>query len=99
MSKSHFKTELKNLSELSNHIGKEIGISEWFEITQEDIDQFDETLNENNSFICEANTRSISNKILEAIKSNSNKKIDEIRKLKKKLNWNNFTEQIIEFIK
>ena len=58
-----------------------------------------ETLNENNSFICEANTRSISNKILEAIKSNSNKKIDEIRKLKKKLNWNNFTEQIIEFIK
>ena len=34
MSKSHFKTELKNLSELSNHIGKEIGISEWFEITQ-----------------------------------------------------------------
>ena len=40
MSKSHFKTELKNLSELSNHIGKEIGISEWFEITQEDINQF-----------------------------------------------------------
>ena len=40
MSKSHFKTELKNLSELSNHIGKEIGISEWFEITQEDINHF-----------------------------------------------------------
>ena len=40
MSKSHFKTELQNLSELSNHIGKEIGISEWFEITQEDINQF-----------------------------------------------------------
>ena len=58
-----------------------------------------ETLNENNSFICEANTRSISNKILEAIKSNSNKKIDEIRKLKKKLNWNNFTEKDKSWIK
>ena len=37
MSKSHFKTELKNLSQLSNYIGKEIGISKWFEITQDDI--------------------------------------------------------------
>ena len=40
MSKSNFKTELKNLSELSNYIGKETGISEWFEITQDDINSF-----------------------------------------------------------
>ena len=40
MSKSHFKTQLQNLNELSNYIGKELGVSEWFEITQFDINSF-----------------------------------------------------------
>ena len=37
MSKTHYKTEINNLSELSNFKGKEVGLSDWFTVTQDDI--------------------------------------------------------------
>jgi len=40
MSKSNYKTEIDNLSDLSNFIGKEVGLSDWFQITQDDINTF-----------------------------------------------------------
>ena len=40
MSNSNYKTEIDNLSDLSNYIGKEVGLSEWFKITQDDINSF-----------------------------------------------------------
>ena len=40
MSNSNYKTEIDNLSDLSNYIGKEVGLSEWFKVTQNDINTF-----------------------------------------------------------
>ena len=40
MSNSNYKTEIDNLSDLSNYIGKEVGLSDWFKITQDDINTF-----------------------------------------------------------
>lgn len=40
MSTEAFKTVVPKLSDLPNYIGKEVGISEWIEITQERIDDF-----------------------------------------------------------
>ena len=40
MSNSNYKTEIDNLSDLSNYIGKEVGLSEWFQVTQDDINTF-----------------------------------------------------------
>ncbi len=40
MSKTHYKTEINNLSELSNFKGKEVGLSDWFTVTQDDINTF-----------------------------------------------------------
>ena len=42
MSTEAFKTVIPKLSDLQNYIGKEIGISEWIEITQDRIDSFGE---------------------------------------------------------
>ena len=33
-------------NELENHIGEEVGVSDWFEITQERINQFAEATND-----------------------------------------------------
>ena len=33
-------------SELENHIGEEVGVSDWFEVTQERINQFAEATND-----------------------------------------------------
>ena len=58
-----------------------------------------ETLNEKNSFICQKNMDSISLKILEACESNNEKKTNELKKLKKSLNWDKFSNNLINFIK
>jgi len=58
-----------------------------------------ETLNEKNSFICQKNTQSICSKILEACKSDNQEKINELKKLKKSLNWDKFSNDLINFIK
>ena len=36
----HYKTEIANLSDLKNYVGKELGITNWFQITQEQINTF-----------------------------------------------------------
>lgn len=35
-----YKTTFKNIADIENYVGKEIGLSEWFEISQERIDVF-----------------------------------------------------------
>src|SRR6185436_18407849 len=35
-------TQIKNVAELANYAGKEVGISDWLEVSQERIDQFAE---------------------------------------------------------
>src|SRR5215510_2983636 len=35
-------TELENIAELANYAGKEVGVSDWLEVSQERIDQFAE---------------------------------------------------------
>src|SRR5262245_17257817 len=37
-----FVTEIKNIAELANYVGKEVGISDWLEVSQERIGQFAE---------------------------------------------------------
>ena len=58
-----------------------------------------EILNDNNSFICEKNTKSISDNILRAIDSNLKEKTRQLKILKKKLNWDDFSKQLLDFIK
>jgi len=36
-------TEIKNIAELANYAGKEVGISDWLEVSQDRIDQFAES--------------------------------------------------------
>jgi acyl dehydratase len=40
MSNSNYNTEIDNLSDLSSFTGKEVGLSDWFHITQDDINTF-----------------------------------------------------------
>lgn len=42
MSTEAFKTSFAKLSDLKNYLGKEVGVSEWIEITQDRIDNFGE---------------------------------------------------------
>ena len=35
-----YKTSFKNLDELNSSVGKELGVSDWIEITQENINIF-----------------------------------------------------------
>ena len=35
-------TQIKNTAELANYAGKEVGVSDWFEVSQDRIDQFAE---------------------------------------------------------
>ena len=58
-----------------------------------------ETLNEKNSFICEKDPKSIALKILEAFETKNDKKILEIKKLKNKLSWDKFSNDLLNFIK
>ena len=58
-----------------------------------------EILNDNNSFICEKNSKSISDNILKAIDSDLKEKTRQLIILKKKLNWDNFSKQLLDFIK
>ena len=41
MDNQKLKTELNNIKDLEKYIGKEIGITDWFRITQDDINAFD----------------------------------------------------------
>ena len=58
-----------------------------------------EILNDDNSFICEKNSKSISDNILKAIDSDLKEKIKQLKILKKKLNWDSFSKQLLDFIK
>ena len=58
-----------------------------------------EILNEKNSYLCQKNINSISSRILEAFESDNNDKKLEIQKLKKNLQWNKFSKDLIKFIK
>ena len=58
-----------------------------------------EILNDGNSFICEKNSKSISDNILNAIDSDLIEKTKQLKILKKKLNWNSFSKQLLDFIK
>ena len=40
--KKPYSTEIENLEDLNKHLGKEIGISEWFEMSQEKVNSFAE---------------------------------------------------------
>ena len=40
MDNQKLKTELNNIKDLEQYIGKEIGITDWFQITQDDINSF-----------------------------------------------------------
>ena len=40
MDNQKLKTELNNIKDLEKYIGKEIGITDWFQITQDDINAF-----------------------------------------------------------
>ena len=40
MDNQKLKTELNNIKDLEKYIGKEIGITNWFQITQDDINSF-----------------------------------------------------------
>ena len=40
MKQENYKTKFENLCEMKNHLGKELGISKWIEITQEKIKKF-----------------------------------------------------------
>lgn len=56
-SNSPYSTEINKLSELKNFIGKELGLSEWVEITQEQINTFAKITDDNqwihvNSELC-----------------------------------------------
>ncbi|MDC1492221.1 MaoC/PaaZ C-terminal domain-containing protein [Flavobacteriaceae bacterium] len=64
-SNSPYSTEINKLSELKNFIGKELGLSEWVEITQEQINTFAKITDDNqwihvNSELCK-NTLLIKN--------------------------------------
>lgn len=58
-----------------------------------------ETLNTKNSFICQKNIESICSKILEACESDNVKRTNELKKLKKSLNWDKFSNDFINFVK
>ena len=58
-----------------------------------------EILNDDNSFICEKNSKSISDNILKAIDSDLKEKTKQLKILKKKLNWDSFSKQLLDFIK
>ena len=58
-----------------------------------------EILNNDNSFICEKNSKSISDNILNAIDSDLKEKTKQLKILKKKLNWDSFSKQLLDFIK
>ena len=40
MDNQKLKTELNNIQDLEKYVGKEIGITDWFQITQDDINSF-----------------------------------------------------------
>mgnify|MGYP001161446388 FL=1 len=40
MENQKLKTELNNIQDLEKYVGKEIGITDWFQITQDDINAF-----------------------------------------------------------
>ena len=42
-----YSTEINKLSDLNNYIGKEVGLSEWTTITQDQIDSFAKTTDDN----------------------------------------------------
>ena len=47
MSQKAYATEIPNLSDLKNYIGKELGLSEWTTISQNQIDTFARTTDDN----------------------------------------------------
>ena len=40
--KKSYSTEIENLEDLNKYLGKEIGISKWFEMSQEKVNSFAE---------------------------------------------------------
>ena len=57
-----------------------------------------EIINKDNGYICSKDPISISKNIISALKSNNQKKIEELILLKKKLSWNNFCSLLIKNI-
>ncbi len=47
MSQKAYATEIPNLSDLKNYIGKELGLSDWTTISQDQIDTFARTTDDN----------------------------------------------------
>ena len=42
-----YSTEIENLEDLNRYLGKEIGISEWFEMSQDKVNSFAELTQDN----------------------------------------------------
>ena len=51
MDNQKLKTELNNIQDLEKYVGKEIGITDWFQITQDDINSFAKLTHDDSGFI------------------------------------------------
>ena len=47
LSDKPYATEIKHLADLKNYVNKELGLSKWFKITQEQINTFGNVTNDN----------------------------------------------------
>ena len=73
-----------------------LGIAYGKKIVTTNVGGLTEYLNEKNSFISKTNSKSLTNKIIDAFNDQTSEKTKNIRKLQDKLSWNNFCKKILK---
>lgn len=73
-----------------------LGIAYGKKIVTTNVGGLTEYLNEKNSFISNTNSKSLTNKIIDAFNDQTSEKTKNIRKLQDKLSWNNFCKKLLK---
>ena len=73
-----------------------LGIAYGKKIVTTNVGGLTEYLNEKNSFISKTNSKSLTNKIIDAFNDQTSEKTKNIRKLQDELSWNNFCKKLLK---
>ena len=73
-----------------------LGIAYGKKIVTTNVGGLTEYLNEKNSFISKTNSKSLTNKIIDAFNDQNSEKTKNIRKLQDELSWNNFCKKLLK---
>jgi len=73
-----------------------LGVAYEKKIVTTNVGGLTEYLNEKNSFISKADSKSLTNKIIDAFNDQTSKKTKNMRKLKDELSWNNFCKSLLK---